>query len=494
MNTPPTSGSAARRIQVRLVHAGWVVLVATLALGHATALRNTLAVLVPLATLGLYLRDWRALPCKAALAAVLLWASLSIFWSAAPDASWSKWRTDLFLPALAGVGAFYLARSAERFPTLLIGCIAGLALLALQSAFAHVPAEWIPEAWGFVQTAGIVRPLPRWYPGPGDATMYATFCIAPLFVAWQKPHWLFAGAGTAAESRRAARRERRILACAFASVAFILATSNNRNAVLIAPAILILLVVLSRRRADPERHPTDPARPVSRLQRARRIGRRVSGYAALAIVVVAVAGTLEFGARERLQYLQEPVDSDSAALELLSKDTRPMIWRYYFERGLQHPWIGIGFGRTVPGIGFQTEKDETLKAIEPNAYIHAHNLLLDWWLQLGVVGLALIATLAVALWRTSSRLVARVPMAQRHTARVLRVGIGVTLLATLMRNLTDDLLVFAMATALGIVVGGLFGRLSRLAVNPPPRAAPRAYEARPLADYAMASGGAQRAP
>ena len=439
----------------------WALLVAVLAVGHVTALRNSLTVLVSLVTLAICAREWRTIPCKSVTIALLAWAAVSILWSPATEVSWGKWRTDLLLPLLAGAAVFCFVRRARGFRVIVLGLVLGLAALSALSIFAYVPVEWVPKSWALEQSAGIVRPLPHWYPGPGDASMFAIFCIAPLYVAWRTTTVAIAPV-------RVIRRERVLLLVAWLLLALVSITTNNRNAVLVAPAVLILAIFLDRR-ARRGSTTAIVAGDVSIARHVRMTERRSARVAIVVFVALlsfaAIAAVLELGARERLRYLHKPLAGESAAIELLSNDTRPAIWRYYIVRGLEHPWIGMGFGRTVPGIGWRTESDRELAAVEPNAYIHAHNVVLNWWLQLGVVGLALLGTAMVVIVRTAASFVQAADASRRPAARLVYQAVIVTLVATLARNLTDDFLVYAMATTFCVVIGALLGEASRLAAG-----------------------------
>ncbi len=442
MNASRDLAATSRASTVRsAIGCAWIVLVAVTALGHATALRNTLAVLVPVATLGLYARDWRALPCKTIVFALVAWAVASLAWSAAPATTSSKLRTDLLVPLLAGIAAFHFAREGRGLRYVIAGLIVGLAALASLSAFAYAPVRWIPASWPLEQAGGIPRLLPHWYPGPGDTSMYTILAIAPLCLAWRS-----------LGGRAGVRRLRLAVFAGAVLLAFALVTTNNRNAVMIAPVILLFQWLLDRRVAV-------------RAPRPRSARRLTSTVAAGVVAVATLSAVLEYGARERLQFLHRPLVGDSAAVELASSDTRPMIWHYYLARGSEHPWIGMGFGRTVPGIGFDTQADRALAAVEPNAYIHAHNLAIDWWLQLGAVGLLLLVAaivFTIAAARASARR-SREAVRSRHVEHALFA----TLFATLARNLTDDFMVFGMATVFCIVVAAMLGELSRLAQRAP---------------------------
>ena len=427
----------------RWLDVAWICLIGVTAIGHVTGLRNALAIVVPLATLGHVAGDWRTLPCKRVVGLLIVWASASLLWSAAPDVTASKLRTDLWLPALAGAAAFLLVRRTGDLRPLVVGLSLGIVVLALFSAFAYLPPLGIAAAIPFEQSAGIVRPLPHWYPGPGDASMYAILCIAPLVLA----HGLYP-------------RLRGLVRTAGALLAFVLITTNNRNGVVIAPLLLVFQWLLDR---GADRRSAGTSSEAAAKPRLRRI---VAGVVAAAIVAAALATVLEWGARERLAYLHAPSNRGSATMALIEHDTRPAIWRYYIVRGLQHPWIGLGFGRTVPGIGWQTASDRALARIEPNAYIHAHNILINWWLELGLVGLVLLGSVGVSLV-VRSRAWLRTAGDTAEAGRI-RNALLTTMMAGLARDLTDDFLVYGMAIAFVVILASLLGALARRASAPPP--------------------------
>jgi O-antigen ligase len=181
-----------------------------------------------------------------------------------------------------------------------------------------------------------------------------------------------------------------------------------------------------------------------------------AGLAALA-VVVALAVFLEYGARERMSPAENAAlaPNHSAALQLIKAEPRPRIWAYYLEKAQEHPWIGVGFGRTVPAIFYGTKNDPALAAIDTNAQIHAHNFLLDWLLQTGLFGLILLCTLLVAVGRHAWQL----GQAGRQQ-RIIACAVLVSIIGMLLRNLTDDFMVYANATMFWATQGALLGLLA----------------------------------
>lgn len=450
MNGP--AGDDRDRIDA-VVGVAWALMVGVTALGHVTALRNMLTVVVALVTLGLYRRQVRGFPGKGPIVALLIWAVLSTLWSPVVDVTLGKLRTDLLIPVLAGLAAFAFARRPNGLRAVTDGLVVGLALLAALSLFAYLPAGYAPSGWVLEQNGGIVRPLPHWYPGPGDASMFAILAIAPLTLAWRQRRWDgFSRARTAC------------IGLGAVLLAFVLVTTNNRNAVLVAPLVFAFQWALDRR-VDARTAAGTEEGIEAGMTRRRPLLRAVTVTAGAIVAIGALAAVLEWGARERLAYLHRPMTGDSAAVELVATDPRPTIWRYYLSHGLAHPWIGFGFGRTVPGIALQTERDRTLAAVDANAYIHAHNVVVNWWLQLGLVGLALVVASVLAIVRAARLLVQH--SSDRVDARRLDHALLAVLVAVFARNLTDDFLVYGMATATAVVVGALLGALTRAAAVPP---------------------------
>ncbi len=416
----------------------WTLMVAVLAIGHATALRNTLTVLVVLATLALYARrNWSLVPCKLEAVLLIAWAAASVAWSPTPDVSLGKVRTDLLLPLTAYVAAFCIARSARGFMWIMVGMGLGLLALAFFSAFEYLPHTLTPAGILLKLAAGIINPLPYWYPGPGDASMFAILCVGPSLAL-----------------RRLESRGGKWLAwTALGLLLFVAVTTNNRAAAVVLPLAIALDFFLNRKHAQRRGGGPTQHRSAEVRSRSRHVALVAVGVVAACVILATV---LELGARDRLRTGGRPPAVGSSAIELAMHDTRPQIWSYYLRLGMTHPIIGAGFGRTVPGVLYQTESDKALAALDSSAYSHAHNLFINWWLQLGIVGLVLLLLLLFGLLRSALRLLRSLP-----ATNALAVAIVVTLAAAIARNLTDDFLIYGMATMFWTVLGALFGEATR---------------------------------
>jgi O-antigen ligase len=409
----------------------WVIWMAILPLGHVTALRNALALPVILLALLVAFRHagWQSLAHVPAIAPWLLlisWCLLSLVWSGAPQVSWSKIRSDLLLPFGAYLSAYVLARHGGALRYLLLGPMIGTTLLLLLSLFAWLPVPiWMKTDVQF----GTVAPMPYWYPGIGDASAYAVLLIGPLLAWW------------VARRQDADVIRRHLPALAMIAALIIIVATNRRNALVVALLVTPMFFLMIAR---------------GRKQFSFKfLGLLCAGFLLAAALVAAM---FEFGARERLFPAERAAlpPNTSAALMLMKGEPRPRIWAYYFDKAQDHPWIGVGFGRTVPAVVFHANENDALKAIDPLAVIHAHNIMLDWALQTGVVGLALF----FALLLTVSRLAWR-KRGQSREHRLLAAAVLVTLIAMLLRNMTDDFLVYCIAIMFWATLGALLGLIER---------------------------------
>jgi O-antigen ligase len=116
-------------------------------------------------------------------------------------------------------------------------------------------------------------------------------------------------------------------------------------------------------------------------------------------------------------------------MQIFAGDPRLSLWEVAAERIGERPWTGYGFGKSIL-------QEQISRALGDASLTHAHNLFVNQWLQLGVVGLAaFIALLAALAWRFLRFL--RAP----DDALALIGLIGLTMLVGfIVKNLTDDFL------------------------------------------------------
>lgn len=410
----------------------WVIWTLVLPLGHMTGVRNIVSVLAITSVLfTTRMRFWADLPGRNWMIALTFWAGVSIFWSAYPSISFGKLRSDLLIPFGAYVASFLWARSGRSIRPLAAGAGAGLVILALLSAISVAPHlafdHWLPEA----NFPTLDRPLPIWYPGVGDASTYAVFILCP-FLTWavftRRPlSWL---SGT-------------ILTL----IGFIVLVSRNRNTLALFPVAISLFYWLARPTGAPAKAVVDAASRRGRLIRA-------SAFFFIAVITASlIALSLEYVSQERFAESHQAAPGwGNAAISFVAQDPRPRMWKRYLTLGMQHPFIGVGFGRTVPAMKYDVKNDPEMIAERTNGLQHAHNFLIDCWLQLGVVGLALLVGFVTQICRHAHHLAKT-----NRDARIVFSGIVTLLVIVAVRDMTDDFLVYAMASTFWLALGTLVG-------------------------------------
>ncbi|MGI4985024.1 MAG: O-antigen ligase family protein, partial [Janthinobacterium lividum] len=135
---------------------------------------------------------------------------------------------------------------------------------------------------------------------------------------------------------------------------------------------------------------------------------------------------------------------------MVTVDPRPRIWHAYADLGEEHPWLGVGFGKPLPAYAYADALPPDLITQEPHAKTHAHDLFLNTWLQVGVIGLMLECLLFVALIRAFLR---------TAPADVWLRAAGIALVCgVISKNLTDDFLWQSTSLAFWGQAGWLLGR------------------------------------
>lgn len=163
-----------------------------------------------------------------------------------------------------------------------------------------------------------------------------------------------------------------------------------------------------------------------------------------------IAGLLGFQLVRRLG-TQENVTQASEIV--LSKDVRWELWRFSLEKISERPWTGAGFGRPA----FRQAYPEFMPE---NIYLwHAHNMVINKGVQMGIPGIATFLILWLMLVREFVRHLDTSPA--RHALAVA----GLSLLAAVfVKNMTDDFFVRDMALLFWLLVGILIGSLRRYEV------------------------------
>lgn len=143
----------------------------------------------------------------------------------------------------------------------------------------------------------------------------------------------------------------------------------------------------------------------------------------LSFAAMQLASTLRFGTDAG-----QVIGVDSKTGAIIQKDPRLLNWWQVIERAAQEPVTGHGFGRGMMAKAYPEMKDR------PDMFWHAHNLVLDYGIQMGVPGLVAILGLFGAL------LVHWMRLARSSDALVRAMGIAGVLLVVgvFVRNMTND--------------------------------------------------------
>jgi O-antigen ligase len=333
-------------------------------------------------------------PLAMPIAAWAAWTLASIGWSFAPSVSLHAWFDEVFYPLVAFWGFWLLGMKSARPERFVFATWIACAVLVLTSVV----------DWGHLQPPTADTFLLHYYARVGHTSTLAIFALT-LFsgMLLTRPRWRLAGAAG-------------IAMCLFIG----LATLNR----FFWPAVAVTLLVAF--------YPVYRRHPV---------------LAALTIVIIAVAGlgTLELSSRLRIGVTAAQAPSSvlhiaghtiylphmlSGIDDTVAGDTRPRLWAFYTSAARSHEWLGIGFGKPLPGLAYHHVMPDALLKFEPVALTHAHNLFLNTWLQTGVIGLVLQIVLLASLI---------VRFAQLRHANLWLCTAGIALVVGMMtKNITDD--------------------------------------------------------
>jgi len=171
----------------------------------------------------------------------------------------------------------------------------------------------------------------------------------------------------------------------------------------------------------------------------------------IALVILIVAG-IAFASVAKKK-IAAPESTQAALSETFQQSERYIIWRYWSDHIAERPWTGVGFGRDLPHYTYPKPKEWS----DP-WFAHAHNLFLNYLLQLGVFGLAVLLFLLGSI-------VQRFWIFYRSTNNELSMigicGIAITT-AMVTKNMTDDLFWRTDALLFWALVGLLLGYGVRL--------------------------------
>ena len=324
-----------------------------------------------------------------------LWAAASIAWSVEPDRSEKEWRNEVFYTA-AALWVCYVGAQVRNARQVFAGILAAAALAAC-----------LIGLWEYTRGPG--RYPVGLHGGSGNHSS-ALIILMPcvLMIAWY-----------AARNGRAAW----LVACALAlgAVFFAAAYTTLNRTVWIAFAVQFVLLGALLLRRMPHR---------SRLMRP--IAWSLAVLSACAIMVASI------------QVERQGIGN----VNTFEGDSRLALWPEVLEHIGERPFGGYGFGRGVLRGPLQEKFGEIDKYLW-----HAHNLFLEALIQTGIPGLLLLVGLlgatVLAGWRNT-----RDP---DDWIAACGMALLAVLVGTVVRNMTDTLLVRQNALLYWGMAGALLG-------------------------------------
>jgi O-antigen ligase len=332
-----------------------------------------------------------------AWAAWAAWSIASLAWSADAHYSLGELKAEL-LYGFAAFALYLVAVTPARVPLWLGALAAGTVLASVGAAI----QPWLPAWWSRHPIDG----------GPGYLSTHVVLA-APALVAW----------ALLAPNARARVGWSLAILCAL-----LLAAWHSANRIVwVALAAEIAVAFVAWRHA----------------QRLHAVGaRRGTVAVVVAIVVVGAAFAAAVVARE------DRVAHYAVREGSIEADLRPQIWERAAERVRASPWLGYGFGREILAADFIPLTPHEIAHPELR---HAHNAFIDVALQLGLVGLALLLALLLALAREYAR------MLKDADAFVPGIVGLATLAGFVAKNMTDDFFHRHNALVFWMLQGALLG-------------------------------------
>ncbi|WP_029146214.1 O-antigen ligase family protein [Microbacterium luticocti] len=373
--TSPPPTAPVREKTRHLLLRGWCIVVLFMALsgvawvnaiGETAAAVLTVAVSVTSVVLWLVIRpavNWRRLPWFPV--AYIVWAGLSVFWSHWPVTSLVTWAL-MVLTTVQGlfVAAVLTWRELVRAIASALKWCLGLSLLLELGVVLFVHGPILP---GFVVPAHPADdPIVYWVRGnlfnggriqgiQGNANLLAAVCLLAIIV--------FA-------IRIAAKAPRRVLLVGWIVLAaFLMVRASSATVYLSAVFVAVVLGT------------------VLLMRTARRPGSRTVYYALYAVVGLGGAATAWLLRDHIFSVLGRSADLTG----------RERIWQAVLARSAEHPVTGWGFA--TPWLTSDPNFDGWIIDHEQSV-AQAHNMWIDVSMQLGAVGVVLLALLYLAfIWR-----------------------------------------------------------------------------------------------
>jgi O-antigen ligase len=342
----------------------------------------------------------RPLPLKLPL---FLWAAvvgLSLICAQKFAYSLGEVKTEIGYGVAAYASFFVLTRNEADFGKWVRAIVASLSVVAAMGVFLH----WKEGGW--------LNEGKRYFPGVGSASTYL-ITVFPIVAYWALVRGIRAFPAN-------------LYFFLLPLIVFIGYLTLNRTFWLSLSAMIVVMgALLVARSGLPHKRKMMTALPLCMV----------------AMTGVACAALVRSGAIATSSLTLDGIVS------MVAVDARVPIWQFAINRIAENPWIGAGFGRLALEPTFR----------EKFGLTHAHNILLDYAVQLGVMGVVVVVALFASLFR-------RYWMLLRESSALQIMGAcGCALIVGLfVKNVTDDFFVRENALLFWSVVGMTLGYAEHL--------------------------------
>lgn len=369
---------------------------------HTVALRHLSLSITVLCALYLWLRDApRPMPCRLPL---IIWAGIcwaSLLWSIDPAYTFGELKNEVGYTMVALLAFYCLTRSEKDLRLWLYALLAALCVLSIIAIVNYLRRG----AWDL---SGEVNGL------LGDRNSYSTFIVLitplALFTALQP--------ATTGYLRKLAW-----VALALGLVSGSFTLNRMMWPALIVMALLFFALYLRK----------------SRTSSSSRLPGLAAGLLLLGVFVGQFAMvSITKGSAQQSGF--------AGVQQSFSQDPRFLIWNYAQERIVERPILGHGYGRGILKEQFKQHFGNPL-------YWHGHNMLLNYLLEVGLLGtialLALTAGLIRELWRLYS-------LGEGQTRELGILGLAI-FAGIVVKTLTDDIIVRDNALVFWAMIGMILG-------------------------------------
>lgn len=365
-----------------------------LPLAHTTGLRNLLAGSLALAAFGFWMarcRDKCFFPLP-----LMLWVALcvaSTFWSISPGYSFREAFWNAMVPTGCFLAIQLWAPSSQR--------ITAWFVVPLLFGLTSILAIRLLSLWIGTDTATVIEVLYAYWPGRGVGSTIAVLTL-PLAA------WLLATG------------KRRVGVTLM--IVALLVGSQNWNRMFWVAALVTLVPCLWMGSVKPQ----------------------VKAGLLVGLAAIVAAGFWFASNKRSLENPQIAAPIEQA----ISGDTRWGIWPEWVKMGMDRPLLGHGFGFRTIQQAAAGKLPPWLQVYESNSAAHAHNVFIDVFAQLGLVGLVLfilmLGDFARRFWR-----MARKGGDQRAAA----IGGIALIVGMLAKNMTDDFMNHAVVILFWLIMG-----------------------------------------